>query len=212
MKSFSSNRSNLFIILILTLVGFAAWMLILIFWAGVLWLLGARPDFWAMTEALSTAVAAAAFLSAGFIAYRELKAQDISQYIDIADRLYDELNSADNIKARRWIFIHLTLPPEEGLPQLTDEGRAAIKSVLNSLDRVAFLTRDGWIPDELVMPWINPMVVKAWIRLEPYVDFESQRRNEPDYYQAVRKLASRCLIWRAENLPNAKITWVDDAL
>jgi len=77
---------------------------------------------------------------------------------------------------------------------------------------VAFLTQAGWIPEEMIMPWMNPMIVKAWARLEPYVDYESQRRNEPDYYEHARVLAERCQAWRAKHLPEAEITWVDGAL
>jgi len=207
-----SHRGPLWIIFILTGFGFFGWVGFLVLIWLILKLVGLNSDFWAMMEALSTAVAAAAVLSAGFIAYRELKAQDISRYIDVADRLYDELNSHTNIQARRWVFKELPPDPKKGIPQLTDDGRKAIKQVLNSLDRVAFLTREGWIPDGLVMPWMNPMIVKAWIKLEPYVNYEASRRNEPDYYQAARELAKRCMQWRKENVPNGKITWIDDAL
>jgi len=207
-----SQRLNLVIIFLLTAGGFVIWLMGLFFIWGILRLFDPDTDFWAMTEALSTAVAAAAVLSAGFVAYRELKAQDISRYIEVADRLYDELNSQENIAARRWVFQNLPDDPETGIPALTPEGRQAIKQVLNSLDRVAFLTRDGWVPDEMIMPWMNPMIVKAWIKLEPYVDYESTRRSEPDYYVTVRELAAHCLQWRKEHLPNAKITWVEDAL
>jgi hypothetical protein len=62
------------------------------------------------------------------------------------------------------------------------------------------------------MPWMNPMIVKAWGKLEPYVDYESGRRKEPDYYQHARELADRCIVWREKNLPDAQITWVGDAM
>lgn len=212
MKIFTSQRFNLAIIFFLTAGGFAIGLFLTFCLWGLLRIIGATPDFWAMTEALATALAAATVLSAGFVAYRELKAQDISRYIDVADRLYEELNSTENIVARRWVFQNLPVDPKLGAPNLTSEGRAAIKQVLNSLDRVAFLTREGWIPDDMIMPWMNPMIVKSWIKLGPYVDYESARRNEPDYYATVRELAERCLQWRQINVPDAKITWVDDAL
>ena len=76
-------RSNLFIIVILTALGFLFWIGgLFIFWL-ILKFLGTVIDFWVMVESLSTAVAAAAVLSAGFIAYRELRAQDISRYIQM---------------------------------------------------------------------------------------------------------------------------------
>ncbi len=207
-----SGRLTIILFIISTIVGFFFWVGGLFFIWLLLQAMGVNTNYWAMVEALSTAVAAAAVLSAGFIAYRELSEITNSRHIDVADRLFNELNSKENIEARRWIFRNLPDNPEEEIKNLSDEGRDAVKRVLNSLDRVAFLTQTGWIPDKVVMPWMNPMIIKAWMKLEPYVDYESQRRNEPDYYLHARELADRCLKWRAKNLPDAKIIWVDNAL
>lgn len=207
-----SGRLTLVIILAITASGFLLWIASLLLMWLLLQVVGSPVDFWAMTEALSTAVAAAAVLGAGFVAYRELAEISSSRYLEVADRLFHELNSPDNIAARRWIFQHLPDDPEAGLRSLTPEGRDIVKQVLNSLDRVAFLTQAGWIPEEMIMPWMNPMIVKAWSKLGPYVDYESQRRHEPDYYQHARRLAERCCAWRARHLPESKITWLDNAL
>jgi hypothetical protein len=206
------TRRTFMLIIGATAAGFASWVggLFLVWIA--LRLLGVSTSFWAMTEALSTAVAAAAVLGAGYVAYRELDEIANSRHLDVADRLFDELNSPDNIEARRWVFQNLANDPEAGIPSLPPEGRAAVKRVLNSLDRAAFLTQSGWIPDELIMPWMNPMIVKAWAKLEPYVDYEAKRRQEPDYYLHARQLAERCRTWRRTHLPHAELTWLDDAL
>ncbi len=87
-----------------------------------------------------------------------------------------------------------------------------MKMVLNSLDRVAFLTQSGWIPDDLVMPWMHPMIAKSWEKLEPYVLYERERRNEPYYYQYAGKLAERCKQWRKRNLTDTTTKWIDNAL
>ena len=165
-----------------------------------------------MTEALSTALAVATVIIAGFFAYRELDEAGHSRYLAVADRLFDELNSPENVAARRWIFQHLKATPETDIPALTDADRDAIKRVLNSLDRVAFLTQEDWIPETMIMPWMNPMVVKSWRVLEPYVKYERARRDEPDYYEAIDGLAKRCMAWREQNYPEAETRWVDDAL
>jgi hypothetical protein len=199
-------------IIALSALGFIVWVVLL---AGFWWFLrlwGVAPDLWSMIEALSTALAAAAVVSAGFVAYRELSEISNTRSLEVIDRLFDELNSTENIDARRWVFQNLPTDPEAGIPTLSTEERQKIKQVLNSLDRVAFLTQPGWIDEALVMPWMNPMVVKAWSKLEPYVDYERQRRKEPDYYQSARQLALRCQAWRKEHLPEAEITWVEDAL
>jgi hypothetical protein len=207
-----SQRLTLVLIVATTAIGFFCWLVLLFFVWLCLRALGVSTNFWAMTEALSTAVAAAAVLGAGFVAYRELNELACSRQMEVVDRLFEEMNSHENIEARRWVFQNLPDNPEEGIRSLPPEGRAAVKRVLNSLDRVAFLTQPGWIPEEMVMPWMNPMIVKAWIKLGPYVDHESRRRHEPDYYEHTRQLAERCLAWRAKNLPDAQITWVDGAL
>ncbi|HSB02867.1 MAG TPA: DUF4760 domain-containing protein [Anaerolineales bacterium] len=166
----------------------------------------------ALIESLSTAVAAAAVFGAGFIAYRELSEVANSRYMDIADRLFEELNSAENIEARRRVFQNLQKDPEKSLMKMNAKDREAMKKVLNSLDHVAFLTQSGWIPEELVMPWMHPMIAKSWEKLEAYVLYERQRRNEPYYYQYAGNLAEKCRKWRTAHLSETTTKWVDHAL
>ena len=204
--------TTLILFVVIMVFGFGLWILaLLLFWLG-LRSLGVQTDFWAMTEALSTAVAAAAVLSAGFVAYRELSEAASSRHMEVADRLFNELNSSENIIARRWIFQNLPDEPEEGLQAMTPEGQAAVKKVLNSLDHVAFLTQAGWITDDIIMPWMHPMIAKSWEKLAPYARYERERRNEPYYYRHAEELAERCRVWREKNLPDTKVVWVEDAL
>jgi hypothetical protein len=171
-------------------------------------------DFTAILESISSAVAAAAVFGAAYFAYQELTEVSKSRHIEVADRLFDELNSPESIKARRRIFHNLKNGSNEAFDKLSEEDRDAIKTVLNSLDRVAFLTQSGWIPDELVMPWMHPMIFKSWEKLEPYVNHERKLRGESYYYKHAEKLAKRCIEWRKKNLPQEEQTtnWVDNAL
>jgi hypothetical protein len=196
----------------ITATGFILWVIGLVYVWFMFNIFGYSTSLWAMIEALSTAVAAAAVISAGFIAYRELSEMAQSRHLDVADKLFDELNSPGSIAARRWIFQNLPDDPEEGLKNMTPEGQAAIKQVLNSLDRVSFLTQAGWIPDEIIMPWMHPMIAKSWEKLAPYVQYERDRRNEPYYYEHAEMLAERCRQWRVKHGLEAKVKWVDDAL
>jgi hypothetical protein len=212
MSSKWSGLANLAIFLGVT-------VLVMSLWLGGLHLLSlfkvdlvGSSDVWAMVEALSVALTAAAAFGAGFIAYRELSELSSSRHLEVAGRLFEELNSLENIDARRWVFQHLPQDPKEGLMTMTPEGRAAIKQVLNSLDRVAFLTQPCWIPEELVMPWMQPMIIKAWEKLEPYVKHERERRNEPYYYERAAGLADRCRAWRKKNLIETDVLWLEDAL
>jgi hypothetical protein len=163
---------------------------------------------------LETAISATAVLGAGFIAYRELSEVAKSRYIDVADRLFEELNSPENTEARKAIYYNLKAAPDISKVKLSAETRKAMRRVLNSLDRVAFLTQEGWIPEDLVMPWMHPMIVKSWEKLEPYVLYQRERRNEPYYFEQAEELAERCDKWRKNNLPEDiyKTKWVGDAL
>ena len=165
-------------------------------------------------EAVSTMVGTAAVFGAAYFAYQELEEVSKSRHIDVADRLFDELNDPENFKARQRVYQNLDENPEIGLKNLSDEDRDAMKKVLNSLDRVSFLTQSGWIPDELVMPWMHPMIAKSWEKLEPYVLYERKRRNEPYYYSHAAQLAERCKQWREKNLIDneRKTKWVNNAL
>ncbi len=199
-------------VIALAVIGFLLWIGILLALWAVLRAAGVLTDFWPMAQTLTSTVTMVSILAGSILAVRQLSEAASNRHLAVADRLFEELNSPENIEARRWIFHNLPADPEEGSRTLTPEGRAAIKRVLNSLDHIAFLTQAGWIPDEMIMPWMNPMIVKAWAKLEPYVEYESRKRDEPDYYQYARQLAVRCREWRAHNLPNTEIVWIKDAL
>jgi hypothetical protein len=207
-----SGRRVIGLMLALTAGGFALGMMALVALWAVLRGFGLSPSFWAMTEAIATAVTAATVLGGAILAYRELSEVSATRHMEVADRLFDELNDPVNVDARRRVFQKLPDDPGTGIALLTDEDRAAIKQVLNSLDRVAFLTQAGWIPDDMITPWMNPMILKAWTKLEPWVDYESKRRNEPEYYRQVRVLAARCLAWRKAHGLSTEFTWVENAL
>jgi hypothetical protein len=191
---------------------FIGWLLLLI----AVWLLltrsGVSVDFWPMAATLSTALGSVAILSALFVAYRELNEATNSRYLEVGDRLFEELIAPEIVEARRRIYQQLPETAAPALEELSEDSRAAAKRVLDSLDRIAFLTQAGWIPHELVMPWMAAMVDKTWSKLEPIVTAERARRNEPDYYAEVDRLADECRTWRRTHVPAARITWLEDAL
>jgi len=212
MNSNWSGRRTLAVVVIATAIGLALGLLMILSLWGVLHARGATSSYWAMTEALATAVTAVTVIGAGFLAYRELDEASSSRHLAVADRLFEELNAAENVAARRWVFQHLPPDPASGQTELTDQDHDTVKRVLNSLDRVAFLTQRGWIPEDMVMPWMSPMILKAWIKLKPWVDYEAGRRHEPDYYRQVRALAERCLSWRKAHGMSIEVVWVENAL
>lgn len=212
MNSKHSGILTLLLVILITVIVFVGWIGFVFFIWSALKLSGISSNLAVLIEALSTALATATVIGAGIIAYRQLSEMSKSRYMEVADRLFVELNSKDNIAARRIVYQQLTDGKARSIEKLSIEEKEAIKSVLNSLDRVAFLTQSGWIPDDLVMPWMHPMIAKSWEKLEPYVLHEREIRNEPYYYKLAFQLAERCAVWRKKNLQEQQINWVKKAL
>jgi hypothetical protein len=77
-----------------------------------------------MAQGLTTMATMTAILSGSIIGYRQLSLATSSRHMAVADRLFGELNSPENIEARRWIFQNLPADPVEGSRSLAPEGRA----------------------------------------------------------------------------------------
>lgn len=177
----------------------AGLLISLVLW-GINRLFGGFTSYFAIIEALSAAVGAAAVFGAGFIAFRELKAMSHSQHLEGADKVFNEFNAENKIRDRGIVYQAFLGETPRALNELTEEELRAIKSVLNSLDRVAFMVYadEDWIPEEMVMPWMHPIIHKCWRSLEAYVKYEQDRRGEPYFYEHAAKLGEACLRWRAD--------------
>lgn len=192
----------------------------LIVWIGLIvlvWMAIGRPagggwDLWAMLEGLSSAAAFATVIGGGIVVLAQLAESVDSRHLSVYNDIFREMMSDEEIEARRWIYLHLPDDPQQGLAALDPLGQRYVKRVLNSFDHLGFLLRQEWVTDEGLIEWVSPIVIKTWGKLGAYVEYESQRRNEPYYYGAARYLAERCIAWWQEHRPEAQITWVEKAL
>jgi len=182
--------------------GSVGWFIFLFLIWGMLNLLGVRQDLWQMVSALSTAVTAAAILSAGFVAHQEIQSTNKSRYLAVMENLFQDLNAKEQIEARKWVYQNLgDFKGEITLLALDDNGKYQIKVVLNEIDKIAFLTQSGFSPVEEIMRWVNPMVVKSWEKLAPLVHLQRELRSEPDYYRDAENFALVCTAWRKAEYP-----------
>lgn len=190
--------------------GFLGWFVFLFVVWGLLRLLGVQQDLWAMVASLSTAVTAAAILSAGFVAHQEIQSANKSRYLSVMENLFQDLNAKEQIMARKWIYQNLQdFNGEEALAALDEDSKYQVKIVLNEIDKIAFLTQSGFIPLEEIMRWINPVVVKSWEVLAPLVHLQRELRGEPDYYRDAENFASICIAWRKEQYPDETYRFIE---
>jgi hypothetical protein len=178
---------------------------------------GPNADLWAVLEALATAAAFSVAVGGGLMVLAQLTEAVDSRNLNIFNDVFERLASDRNIDARRWIYQNLPDNPGQGLASLSEEGRQNVKYVLNSFDHLGFLIQQDWVSGEAedaIVGWVSPFVVKTWEKLGPYIDYEvTQRPEEPDYYEAVRHLAEKCIAHRKAFLGrDPRTTWRNDAL
>jgi hypothetical protein len=179
--------------------------------------IGGSVDMWGALEALATAAAFSVAVGGGLMLLAQLTEAVDSRNLAIFNDVFERLAADRNIDARRWIYQQLPDNPGQGLASLSEEGRQHVKYVLNSFDHLGFLIQEGWVSGEAedaIIRWVSPFVVKTWQKLGSYIDYEvAQRPEEPDYYEAVRHLAEKCIAYRKALLHrDPKTTWRDDAL
>ena len=193
-------------------LGWTIVLVVLTFFAGAwlnhrYWLfIGADGnDRWAMLGAFSELLAAAAIFSGFYLNYRSRDRATRIENLDLIARMFDKFNAPDQIDARTWVYQRLPKPYK----YLSQREKDYIKLALNTLDEIALYFQISEIDDEAIMRYINPMVVKSWARLAPYVLEQREMRQEADYYIDAERLALRCIAWRSERYGSAEIEWID---
>ena len=144
---------------------------------------------------------------------------------DIYQSLHSRLTAPEAEAARRWILMHIPArEPEQStqawLTQVqeainnkptgwTDElspGQQHVKRVLNNFDCLGFVAEHYLSVEEALLEWMSPPISKVWERIGPYVEDQSKRRHEPDFYKSARFIGELCIEWRKrQNLPKSVI-------
>jgi hypothetical protein len=194
---------------------------------------------WSLLEGFLSLLSLALVLGGSVFALREYISNEIQQQkdekkvaFDVYQVIFDRLMNPEDTAARRWIILNVpVLPPGEDQAAWVKEVRAKIhewpedwqgetspgqtylKRVLNTLDFVGFVAEhywDMWRTDDELVQWMSSPITKVWERIGPYVEYEAEERDEPDFYQAARMLSQYCLQWRRAHRPVSRI--VDGAV
>lgn len=172
------------------------------------------PNCWLALTAVSTLCSLGTLVATAVVLYHKLKDMSssqeryrASQALEVYADIFRLMMSDEQIEARRWIYRNL--PKFKGsFLDLTDDDRRNIKLVLNSLDYVGFLIKNDLHSSETIVDWCRPMVTKVWSKVGVYVEMESERRNDADYYSSARFLAFRC----SQGFPPYEFEFLEDAL
>jgi hypothetical protein len=194
---------------------------------------------WSLLEGFISLLSLALVLGGSVFALREYISNEIQQQkdekkvaFDVYQVIFDRLMNPEDTAARRWIILNIpVLPPGEDQAAWvkdvrarihewpddwhgeTSPGQTYLKRVLNTLDFVGFVAEhywDMWRTDDELVQWMSSPITKVWERIGPYVEYEAEERDEPDFYQAARMLSQYCLQWRRAHRPVSRI--VDGAV
>jgi hypothetical protein len=189
---------------------------------------------WSLLEGFISLISLALVLGGSVFALREYISNEIQQQkeekkvaFDVYQVIFERLMNPEETAARRWIIQNISVLRDDEDEQAwvmqirakihewpddwrgeTAPGQTYLKRVLNTLDFVGFVAEhywDMWRTDDELVQWMSSPITKVWERIGPYVEYEAEERNEPDYYQAGRMLSKYCLEWRRKNRPVSRI-------
>jgi hypothetical protein len=156
---------------------------------------------------------------------RESALDSFNLYKDIDLRL----NEPQAINARRWIIQNIPTQDQHGggaeewlaevkrilnqtseeLPDERPPGKEHLKQVLNGFDFIGFVAQHYWSMENELVEWMSPLVAKIWERVGAYIEDESQRRNEEDFFRAARDFGNYCQEYRRAHYPES--VFIEDA-
>ncbi len=157
-----------------------------------------NPNFWYALAALSSFGTFSTIVSG--LLMMEIRLKEIArtrkrERAIVAMQVYADvfhmMMTPDQIVARKWIYEFLR-DPATASSEIPQDGREHVKLVLNTLDYLGFLVKNDWHNSEAIIEWVRPMVQKVWVRIQPLVERERERRNEPTFYISASHLAERC--------------------
>jgi hypothetical protein len=191
---------------------------------------------WGLLEGLTSLATLAIVIGGVVFAYFEHTQNAIQRGRESAldsFNLYKEidlrLNEPQAIAARRWIIQNLPTLAQHGgeaeewldeiklilnkTPgELQDErpaGKEHLKRVLNGFDFIGFVAQNYWSMENELVEWMSPLVAKIWERVGVYIEDESRRRNEEDFFRAARDFGNYCLEYRRAHYPESVV--IEDA-
>jgi len=102
--------------------------------------------------------------------------------------ILSEIGGEDIRSARSWVLKENEM---DDPANLTEEQRKKAKKVAVSLDRVAYMVRQGLVPEYPLFVWQRDEIVELWGKLKPVVAAEWGRR--PNYCLQFKWLAEEWL-------------------
>lgn len=190
----------------------------------------AKPINWNLLEGIASLITVSLViggLAFAFFEYVQTSVQQSRENAETSFNMYKEiyykLMKPEAVEARRWIITNLPtkkdLDDETWLKQTISAldkiprgwkserppGRDYLKEVLNTFDFIGFVAQHYWKMENELVTWMSPPVAKVWERIQLYVEYEAEQRNEPDFYESAREFGQYCVEWRNERYPKSNV-------
>jgi hypothetical protein len=173
---------------------------------------------WDHLEGFTSLITLSLLLGGFVFAIREYYRQENQISFQIYESIHKKLTDPEEEAARRWIYEEINPPREDEdkekwinkVEQKIHDpsgveagelpiGRKSLKRILNSLDYFGFLTENYVSVKKPFLRWMSAPVAKMWERIETYVIYEKNERNEKDYYESAFYIGKLCVDYRRDN-------------
>ncbi len=141
--------------------------------------------------AVAQVVAAIVLVIGLILAARQLREAGRARRLQATRAILDEIGNEKIRQARQWVLDKMPEPHALDLSSLPEEDRWRALSVAVALDRVAYMVRQGLIPEDPLFNWQQDEIELLWKKLKPIVVQMQQKR--PHYCAHFKWLAKTWL-------------------
>lgn len=128
-------------------------------------------DEWSkIAQIVEMVVVVAAAITAYFHLHDSKKTRAIGFFLP----LFNELNSPTSVENRKRLY---EIDSKKDVRQLTPDEQVVINTVVNQLDFLGFLTKQGLIEQTLVLPLYYGTIIRCWEFSESYVLWQRSLRG-----------------------------------
>ena len=155
-------------------------------------------------SSIATVATAAIAIVAAMFALVQVREMTRTRHLEAMLRVFEMLGAEDARKQRRFIYTQLKSSPNG----LSAEEQWVVEQVTVTFDRLGRLVQMGLVPREELFQGHCEVVIRAWIRLKPYVYYHRSRVGGRHGHN-FEELAKSAQEYFSANFPGQELKVID---
>ena len=164
-------------------------------------------DFWSILSSIASVLGFTVVIWTAFMALGQLKEMARSRHLEAMLQVYEMIGSDQARADRRFIYVKLKSIPAS----LTAEEWEYVEKVSAVFDRIGNLASHGLIPEEEFFQSHCEIIIKAWMKLEPYIMYR-RRVYGGRFANQFEQLSKDACKYHAKHFPGNKIEVINHSI